>query len=168
MNKEIESIRSNTILFTVELVKKSLSDWLVDEIIEMDKEYENNPILKIELNTNQAFNQLKEFINREIKHRDSGLFESCIEELREIKDDLKWLKSEDGRFILKLEDWVHGVRSKLESEGWNRVFVGRSLIDPKQLNIGGLVKDEIESNKIKAKIEQWAPPVPPQYYLEIE
>lgn len=168
MNNNPELLKSNTILFTIELVKKSLSDWLVDEIVELNEAYENDPILKIELSTNREIKQLKEFLDSEIKHQDVGLYEYCLKELREIKGDLKWLKTEDGKFILKLEDWVLNTRSKLAREGWDNVFVGRSLLDPKQLNIGGWVRDENASNEIKAKIAQWAPPVPPKYLLEVK
>ncbi|WP_205502631.1 hypothetical protein [Rufibacter psychrotolerans] len=168
MNDTLELVKSNTILFTIELSKKSLSEWLIDDLIDLNKEFENNPILRIELNTNQEIKQLKDFLKREVKHLDEELYDSCVEELSEIKEDLKWRKSEDGKLVLRLEDWVQSTRRKVEDAGWTKLFVGRSIIDPKQLNIGGFVKDENELNKIKAEIEEMTPPVSPNFYLEIK
>ncbi|MFC6999121.1 hypothetical protein [Rufibacter roseus] len=168
MNDGLEVIKSNTILFTIELTKNTLSDWIVDDIVELNKELGSYPILKTEFKTNQDIKRLKDFLKREVKQLDADLYDSCLEELTEIKDDLKWQNSEDGKLVLELENWVQNTRRIIMNEGWNSLFVGRSIIDPKQLNIGGFVKDEQQVRKIKSEVEKLAPPVYPNFYLEVE
>ncbi|MER2999237.1 hypothetical protein [Pontibacter populi] len=169
MNKEVELLKSHTILFSgIELIKQALSDWLIEEILGLNENYNDESILKVKLNSKEEIRNLKEFLDREIKHQNYELYESCIEELREIKEDFKWSNSKDGKFIQKLEDWVLNIRSKISDKGWEKIFIGRSMIDPKELNIGGVVKNEKEADEIRMQIEMWAPPFPPRYLLEVE
>lgn len=167
MNNKIETLKSNTILFTgIELVKSSFPEWLVDEIFEINEKYKDEQILKEKLKSKDDLIKLKEFLDREIKHQDDALYDSCIEELREMKEDLRWSSSKDGKFILKLEDWVLDARNKIAQQGWDKIFIGRSIVDPKELNIGGWVRNSRESVEIKAQIDSWAPPVSPRYTFE--
>lgn len=169
MKKEVELLKSNTILFTgIGLVKKSLSNWLVEEILDIDEKCEKEPIIRAKLDSKGDIKKLREFLDREIKQQDDGLYESCIEELKEIKDDLNWESSKDGKFIQKLEEWVLATRTNASLLGWESIFIGRSIINPKGLNIGGLVRNEKEAEEIKKQIDLWAPPVPPRYLLQAE
>ncbi len=149
-------------------MKDSLSEWLIDEIYEIDEKNKNEQILKDKLNSKDDLIKLKEFLDREIKHQDDALYDSCVEELREMKEDLRWSSSKDGKFIIKLEDWVLDARNKISKQGWYKIFIGRSIIDPKELNIGGWVRNNRESVEIKAQIDSWVPPVSPGYMFEIE
>lgn len=169
MSKDVELLKSDTILFTgIELVKRTISDTLIEAILELNEEYENEPILQVKLNSKEEIRNLKEFLDRELKHQNAELYAACIEELREIKDDLKWSNSKSGKFIQKLEDWVLDTRSKVLLLGWERIFIGRSMINPKDLHIGGVVISEKEAKDIKKQIEMWGPPAPPRYVLEVE
>ncbi|GAA4299306.1 hypothetical protein [Nibribacter koreensis] len=166
MSDKLELLKSNTVLFTIELTKKSLSDWVVEDIIALNQDFEDIPLLDAELNSNQDIKRIKDFLKNEIKPLDEAVYEACLEELKEIKEDLTWQTSEDGALVLKLEDWVQDSRTHLERKGWSHVLVGRSLLNPTQLNIINTMQNLPEASSIKVEIEKLKPPVKPHYFLD--
>lgn len=96
------------------------------------------------------------------------LFEDTKDELTEICDDYKWLNSKNGKLILKIEEWIkearHCVAFDFPSE---YIYIGRSLIDPVSLIVGGYVKELITKANIESYLNNMNPPIDIEYRIVI-
>ena len=97
-----------------------------------------------------------------------NLFEETKSEVREICDDYKWLNSKNGKLILKIEEWIkearHCVAFDFPSE---YIYIGRSLIDPVSLIVGGYVKELITKANIESYLNNMNPPIDIEYRIVI-
>ena len=169
--ERFEILKSSTIQYSIfELLKYKLSDFILQEVHQIDISFQNEHILTKEISCKEDISELQRFLEQnQIKFDSNDFYIACLEELNEIRADLKWRNSKEGKIIIKLEQWIESLRMKLHEEFHeSKVFVGRSFIDPKELIIGGILKNEVERNKILNFIGLEKPPVSPIYKFEIE
>ena len=164
---KFELLKSNTIQYAVEMNKVRLSETVLDDISKTKIDFENAKILNININGKENLKKLKHFLNDNKEFLKNGLYDYCIEEYREIKDDFKFRNTKDGQLILEIENWVQDIRKLLPEIGNSKIFVGRSFFDPKKLIIGGILNDQ-EKLKIISYFEDKNPPVKPEYQFETE
>lgn len=159
--EKFEIYKSNTIQFEIVLDKKRFSDAVLDDISNLDKNL-LEPILFEDIDDKKKLKSLKEYLDYNKNNLKDGLYDYCIEEYKEIKDDLNFKKSKDGKLIIEVENWVIKTRKKAEKELKNfKVFIGRSFLDPKELIIGVIIKNVDEENTIKSFFLNENPPVAP-------
>ncbi len=161
-----EILKSNTIQFTIELNKSKLSDAVLEEILKIDTQLAKSRILHSNIDDKNSLKELKAFLSEHKKKLGQSLYEYCIIECREIKDDLEFSKTETGQFIIQLEDWVQFARKEIGKLKNVSLFVGRSFLDPKELIIGGVVESFEKVEEIKQYFNGLKPPVDPKYLFE--
>lgn len=167
MSDQIARLREKSIQFTIEMVKKRLDDFLIAEMVDTDDTFKEAKILFKDIETREDLKILKEFIKLSKSKLSSDLYENCVEELREITDDLKWSNSKEGMKVMKLEEWVINARKHLQNfDEFKNVFIGRSLMDPLVLRISGVLDNESQKEKLKEVIKQLNPPAQPEYIIE--
>lgn len=166
---KFEFLKSKTIQFSIEMNMLRLSEFTIEQISNIDKDLGMIPILSKEINDKKNLKQLKTLLDENKRKLKKDLYEDCIEEYREIKDDLKFRSTKDGRLIIELEVWVQKLRKEINIKFQNKkLFVGRSFIDPKELIIGGIVEKIDEIQYIKDFINKHCPPVIPIYQFELK
>lgn len=164
---KFEILKSNTIQFTIEMNKMRLSEAVLEDIIKTEIEVEKIEILNVDIDNKERLKNLKQFLDNNKKILKNGLYDFCLEEYREIKDDLKFRNSKDGKLIIEIENWVQHNRESLPQMNPSKIFIGRSFIDPKKLIIGGLLNGQKEMEIIEFFREK-NPPVEPEYKFEKE
>jgi hypothetical protein len=168
---KFENLKSTTIQYSMfDLLKCKLSDFVAGEILQIDISFVNEKIVTKEISTKEDIMTLQSFVeNNKNKFTVCGLYNYCMEELREIKADFKWRNSKDGKFIIKIEHWIESVRPKLQLHFRDyKIFIGRSIFNPKELVIGGILNSEGEIERVKNFIEPENPPVVPTFRFEID
>lgn len=167
MNPQIERLKEKSIQFTIEMVQKRLDDFLIHEILETDTKFKEAEILFKDIESKKDVNTLKDFFKLNKSKLSKDLYESCMEEVREITSDLKWSSSKQGIVVQNLEAWVINARKDLASvDEFKTIFIGRSMIDPTLLIISGVLDSELQIEKLKEEIEHLNPPVRPEYIIE--
>jgi hypothetical protein len=157
-----EILKSTTVQFSIEeLLQNRLDDILLEELFAIDESFKEEGILSNEIKTKEDVKTLQEFFKRNKNRIRPGLYSDFMEDLKEIKDDITWSASVDGKIVLEIERWVAEVRDKVSAQlnGYN-VFIGRSFVDPKVLVVGGLIKNDLELTTVKRFIEGEKPPAP--------
>jgi len=167
MDPQIERLKGKSFQFTIEMVKKRLDEFLIDEIIEADDNFKETKILFKDIENKEDLRALKDFFKLNRSKLSKNVYESCIEELREIASDLKWSNSKEGIQVQNLEAWVINARKDLARfDEFKTVFIGRSIMDPTLLIISGVMDSELQEEKLKEKIKDLNPPARPEYILE--
>jgi Sec7-like guanine-nucleotide exchange factor len=169
--ERFEILKSTTIQYSLfELLHYKLSDFIVEEIYQTGNSFQNEQILTKKITSKEDLTKLQSFLELHRNELDiNNLYDTCIEEFREIKSDFKWLNSKDGKLIIKIEYWIEEIRNKLHTRFKDcKIFVGRSLLEPKELVIGGILKNDLELKNIKKIIELENPPILPIYKFEFE
>lgn len=98
----------------------------------------------------------------------SNLYDETNDEVKEICNDYKWLNSKDGKLILKIEEWIQearlGVATDFPSE---HIYIGRSLIEPVSLIVGGYVKELRIKTMIESCLNNMNPPIAIEYRISL-
>ena len=170
MDKEIfiQRLKENLILWDVEqMFHTRLSDEVHGELAvfgigSVDRE----------LTTSRDCEEVAEVIESNRERMDAALYSDCMAELREIRDDRKWLASRTGRRVLEIEHWLAEARQMAkECFPLNDIIMGRDMMEePDNLTIGIVARTREECMLIQKTIEGWQPPVSPKYkvYLNEE
>lgn len=167
MSAQLERLKEKSIQFTIEMVKKRLDDFLVHDITEADDKFKEAEILFKDIESKEDLKILKDFFKNNKSNLPKHLYEDCIEDLREITNDLKWSTSKQGIEVLNLEAWVINARKQLaDIAEFKTIFIGRSMIDPTWLIISGILDSESQEEKLKEKINQLNPPSQPRFFIE--
>lgn len=165
--KKYERLKSTTIQFSIEMNKTRFSEVVLDDITKAGIDTSKLKILSEDIDSKERLKELKQFINAHKQVLKRGLHDYCLEEYREIKEDLKFRNSKDGKLIIELESWVQENRESIPELLPAKVFIGRSFDDPKKLIIGGILNGQQESRIIDF-FETKRPPVEPEYNFENE
>ena len=170
MDKEIfiQRLKENLILWDVgRMFHTRLSDGVLEDlsalgIVLMDRE----------LTTRKDCEEVEQILDANKGKMDATLYSDCMAELREIRDDRKWLASRTGRRVLEIERWLVEARQMAkECFPLNDIIMGRDMMEePDNLTIGIVARTREECMLIQKTIEGWQPPVSPKYkgYLKEE
>ena len=163
-----EQLKSRIIHYSIELTQKKLSSTLLEDLYIRNEILKKSKELQKVIESEEDLKQLKKYIKQNKSLIGKELFDECLEEIRTIKQDLKFINSKEGKAISKLEDWVISVRPKFENFKNSKLFVGRSNWNPKDIIIGGLVQNEETKKDIISLAQTLSPPVKIIFFIEIE
>lgn len=162
-----EILKSRTIQYSIEMNKMRFSKVVLEEISETKINTNSIEILNVDIDSKERLKELKQFIDVNKKILKNGLYEYCIEEYREIKDDFNFRNTKDGKLIIEIESWVQQNRKLIPELAPSKVFIGRSFDDPKKLIIGGVLNGQ-KKTKIIDFFEDKGAPILPEYKFENE
>ena len=157
----IERLKVNLILWDVEqMFHTRLSDVVLEDLPALGIESMDR-----ELTTRKDCEEVEQMIETNRGKMDAALYADCMAELREIKDDIKWLASKTGRCVMEIERWLATARQKAkECFPHNDIVMGRDIMEePANLTIGIVAQTCKECNAIQEAIAGWQPPVAPKY-----
>ena len=170
MDKEIfiQRLKENLILWDVErMFRTSLSDPVLEDLSVL-----GIGLMDKELTTRKDCEEVAQILDANKGKMDATLYSDCMAELREIRDDRKWLASRTGRRVLEIEHWLAEARQMAkECFPLNDIIMGRDMMEePDNLTIGIVARTREECKLIQKTIEGWQPPVSPKYkvYLKEE
>ena len=164
----LQGLKDSLILWDVErMFNPRLSDALLEGLSVLGIE-----LLDRELTSGKDCEEITRILDANRGKMDAALYSDCMAELREIKDDRKWLASKAGRRVMAIERWLAGARQKAkECFPQNDIIMGRDMMEePDNLTIGIVARTREECMLIQKTIEGWQPPVSPKYkvYLKEE
>ena len=170
MDKEIfiQRLKENLILWDVErMFRTSLSDPVLEDLSVLGIE-----LMDRNLTTRKDCEEVAQILDANKGKVDAALYSDCMAELREIRDDRKWLASRTGRRVMEIEHWLAEARQMAkECFPLNDIIMGRDMMEePDNLTIGIVARTREECMLIQKTIEGWQPPVSPKYkvYLKEE
>lgn len=164
---EIE--KAATIQYDVkELLKSSLS---ADVLQAVDSTV---PLLSQQISSlshPESYAELKE-LRRLLKNNcdliGEELYAELDAEVKEITDDFRWKNSRKGRLILQIEKWITTEREKIKTDFPDTlIYIGRSLVMPESLIIGGCVDSETTAKALERYFNDDNPPIPVDYKFVI-
>lgn len=84
----------------------------------------------------------------------ADIYEDCIDELKEISEDVNWINGKHGRKIIELEDKITQIREYLKNTFPGLLlYVGRSFVNPLLTVVGGFVESEAQISTISKTIK---------------
>jgi len=90
------------------------------------------------------------------KHRNllTDIYNDCLDELKEISEDVSWINSKQGRKIIDLENKIAQIREYLKNTFPGLLlYIGRSFVDPLLTVVGGFVENETQISTISKTIK---------------
>ena len=161
MDKEqfLQGLKDDLILWDVgRMFHTRLSDAILEDLAALGIESADR-----ELTTRKDCEEVALLIVAQRRNMDEALYSDCMAELREIKDDMKWLASKTGKRVMAIERWLVAARQKAkESFPYNEIVMGRDMMEePDNLTIGIVARTREECMLIQKTIEGWQPPVIP-------
>ena len=170
MDKEIfiQRLKENLILWDVgRMFHTRLSDGVLEDLSVLGIE-----LMDRELTTRKDCEEVAQILDANKGKMDAALYSDCMAELREIRDDRKWLASRTGRRVMEIERWLVEARQMAkECFPLNDIIMGRDMMEePDNLTIAIVARTREECKLIQTTIEGWQPPVSPKYkvYLKEE
>ena len=157
----LQGLKDSLILWDVErMFNPRLSDALLEGLSVLGIE-----LMDRELTTRKDCEEVAQILDANKGKMDAALYSDCMAELREIKDDRKWLASKAGRRVMAIERWLTEARQKAkECFPQNDIIMGRDMMEePDNLTIGIVARTREECNSVQKTIEGWRPPVTPIY-----
>ena len=167
MDKEIfiQRLKENLILWDVErMFHTSLSDPVLEDLSVLGIE-----LMDRNLTTRKDCEEVAQILDANKGKVDAALYSDCMAELREIRDDRKWLASRTGRRVLEIEHWLaEAWQMAKECFPLNDIIMGRDMMEePDNLVVGIVAETREECNTIQDTIESWYPPIEPNYKVYI-
>lgn len=167
MSNQIERLKGKSIQLVMPMVKKRLSETVIEDIIAVDEKFRDAEILFQDIESKETLGALKAFLLLHKAQLGRHLYDYCAEELREMSSDLKWSRSKQGKAVLALEAWVATARQQLSaSDGFESIFIGRDWNDPEVLIVSGVLNEASQQEHLKEEIRTLNPPVEPVYIIE--
>ncbi len=164
----LQGLNDSLILWDVgRMFHTRLSDGVLEDLSVLGIE-----LMDRELTTRKDCEEVAQILDANKGKMDAALYSDCMAELREIRDDRKWLASITGRRVMEIEHWLAEARQMAkECFPLNDIIMGRDMMEePDNLTIGIVARTREECKLIQKTIEGWQPPVSPKYkvYLKEE
>ena len=161
--------KESTIQYDIsELLHTDLSDDLKERLMNLGNPTVDKFIALFPLQDKIKFSTIRDALNGMKVILPKNLFEETKDEVTEICDDYKWMNSKEGKVILQIEKWItearHCIASDFSSE---HIYIGRSLIEPVSLIVGGYVKELNTKTNIESCLNNMNPPIDIEYKIEI-
>lgn len=156
-----EQLRSGLVLWDVEqMFHFRLSDGVVEALAALGIE-----TLDKDLKTKKDCDEVARVIESNRGKMDAALYADCVAELREVRDDVRWLASPVGKRVMAIERWLAEARKRAEvCFPHNEIVMGRDLMaEPVNLTIGIVAATREEYESIREAITGWQPPVAADY-----
>lgn len=170
--QEFEQQKAGTIQYSLDkLLKVCISDYVLEDCYAIDDSFRNSILSCRAFDSKDKIKTLKSFLrdNRERFHDNMILFQDCLAEIKEIEDDYKWMNSKDGQLIMQIEKWIEVQRKNLSKKNENNhIYIGRSLLEPQSLIIGGIVYNAATAEELKNYFREMNPPIAPSYKFIID
>ena len=157
----IQRLKDSLILWDVEqMFHTRLSDAMLEDLSVL-----GIVLMNKELTTRKDCEEVAQILDANKGKMDAALYSDCLAELREIKDDMKWLASKTGRRVMEIERWLVEARQKAkECFPLNDIIMGRDMMEElDNLVIGIVAETREECNLIQKAIAGWQPPTAPKY-----
>lgn len=156
-----EQLRSGLVLWDVEqMFHFRLSDGVVEALAALGIE-----TLDKDLKTKKDCDEVARVIEANRERMNAALYADCMAELREARDDVRWLASPVGKRVIAIERWLVEARKRAEvCFPHNEIVMGRDLMaEPVNLTIGIVAATREEYESIREAITGWQPPVAADY-----
>lgn len=156
-----EQLRGGLVLWDVEqMFHFRLSDGVVEALAALGI----GPLDR-ELKTKKDCDEVARVIEANRERMDATLYADCVTELREVRDDVRWLASPVGKRVMAIERWLVEARKRAEvCFPQNEIVMGRDLMaEPDNLTVGIVAATRAEYDAIRNAIENWKPPVTADY-----
>ena len=101
------------------LVRSSFSEWLVDDAIREANGAiapEAEALLRTSAEKKSQVSELKKALSAVKPLISTGTYEALHEELAEIREDFSWAKSNRGKYVLEIQDWVQTFHADMRSQ----------------------------------------------------
>lgn len=157
----IQRLKDSLILWDVEqMFHTRLSDAVIEDLSVL-----GIVLMNKELTTRKDCEEVAQILDANKGKMDAALYSDCLAELREIKDDMKWLASKTGRRVMEIERWLVEARQKAkECFPHYDIVMGRDIMEePDNLVVGIVAETREECNSVQKTIEGWQPPVVPKH-----
>lgn len=110
------------------IVRSSLSSWLVDDAIRESGGAiapDVEAVLRGEIESAPQVTLLKKALTSVKRNLTTSTFAALTEELSEIREDFTWAKSERGKYVSAIQDWVQSFHAEMRSDGeFDGLYVG--------------------------------------------
>ena len=110
------------------ICKTSISKYIIDELIQEYKKEIDSSILQsisLDIKDKVEYKELERAI-KELKNKiREELYLAILEEQTEIKEDLQWIGTRRGKYIVEINNWQEGFYSEFRSkEEFENILIG--------------------------------------------
>lgn len=152
------------------LVKRKISDFLVEELIEQTAEpipTEILDLLKHEIVEKADLKKLRDAIRLLKKYADEDMVDYIREEYEEIKDDIDWAATAKGKCILDINDWVQGFYEEFRTKDeFANVAIGGHTTK-EVVFVAGTVSTTENLDALKTYVSSKSPPLDVLYEVRV-
>ena len=161
--------KESTIQYDIsELLQTDLSDHLKACLMNLDNPIICKFVALFPLQDKSKISTIRNSLNGMKDILPMDLFEETKDEVTEICNDYKWMNSKEGKMILQIEKWINEARHCIASDfSSEHIYIGRSLIEPISLIVGGYVKELSTKAIIESCLNNMNPPIDIEYKMEI-
>lgn len=161
--------KETTIQFNVsELLHSNFSEYLVHQIETCNAPDTKRLLSLFPLRKGIKYSEIKSRLKDFENAIPIELYDDIKDEIQDIWDDYKWVNSQVGKEVLKIEEWIKKARCcALEIFPNEYLYIGRTFINPISLKIGGYVNDISIVNKIQNCFNDMKPPIAIQYSIKL-
>lgn len=161
--------KETTIQYDItELLHDDLSDY-VKHKLERSNEDEVKKFLSLfPLISQVQIKEIRRLQNAIKKCFPVKIYEDIKDEVRDIIADYKWKNSKDGKTVLQIEKWIKRARLQLYVDFQEeKIYIGRSFVNPISLVVGGYVKDVGRINIIEKYLADMNPPIAIRFSIKV-
>lgn len=145
-----------------QLIKKGISEFLIDELDEHlpeNKLESAKKLLSRKINTETDLKELIDAIESLSDDLPEDYVDYLMEECDEMEDDIEWAASAKGKEILSINDWAQEFHDEFRTlSEFDDVFIGGHT-EKSVIFVSGKVKLETELHKLKEYVVSKNPPL---------
>lgn len=112
------------------LLKSKIPDDLLEEMDDYSETLRNDKILHGNLDTNEKIKYAKAILKEHklaLKTFSTDIYSELINAVKEVADDVKFVKSKNGKLILVAEDWVEEIKKSMSDDMKETIRMGLRL-----------------------------------------
>ena len=112
------------------LLKSKIPDDLLEEMDDYSETLRNDQILHGDLDTNEKIKYAKAILKEHklaLKTFSTDIYSELINAVKEVADDVKFVKSKNGKLILVAEDWVEEIKKSMSDDMKETIRMGLRL-----------------------------------------
>ena len=112
------------------MLKYKIPDDLLEEMDDYSETLRNDQILHGDLDTNEKIKYAKAILKEHklaLKTFSTDIYSELINAVKEVADDVKFVKSKNGKLILVAEDWVEEIKKSMSDDMKETIRMGLRL-----------------------------------------